>query len=54
MSPDEGSPFGAKQAARREEMQEKYNFEFEFVSTEWNMVNETYSSSVLALSLIHI
>lgn len=48
MSPDEGSPFGAKQAARREEMQEKYNFEFEFVSTEWEMVNETYSSSVLA------
>ncbi|HZK33795.1 MAG TPA: hypothetical protein VFD33_00610 [Bacillota bacterium] len=48
MEPEEGTPGGDRQLARREEMQAKYNFTFEYVIDEWEMVNETYSSSVLS------
>jgi len=48
MTPQGGTPGGDRQVQRRAEMEEKYNFTFEYVILEWENVNETYSSSVMS------
>lgn len=47
MTPQGGSASGDRQVARRAEMEEKYNFKFEYVNVPWDQTVETYSSSVL-------
>jgi len=48
MAPQGGSPSGDRMVARRAEMEQKYNFTFEYVNVPWDQVIETYSSSVLS------
>lgn len=48
MTPQGGTPGGDRQVARREEMEQKYNFTFEYVNIPWDQTVETYSSSVMA------
>lgn len=48
MTPQGGSPSGDRLVARREEMEQKYNFKFEYVNVPWDQTVETYSSSVMA------
>ena len=48
LTPQGGTPSGDRQVARREEMEQKYNFKFEYVNVPWDQTVETYSSSVMA------
>ncbi len=48
MTPQGGTPSGDRQVARREEMEKKYNFKFEYVNIPWEEVTETYTASVMA------
>lgn len=48
MTPQPGTTYGERQITRREEMEQKYNFKFEFINMPWEEVVETYTSSVLA------
>ena len=48
MTPVGGTPGGDRSVARRAEMEEKYNFTFEYVNVPWENTVETYSASVLA------
>ncbi len=48
MTPQGGSASGDRQVARREEMEQKYNFKFEYVNVPWDQTVETYTSSVVS------
>lgn len=48
LEPKGGTPSGDRQVARREEMEQKYNFKFEYVNVPWDQVVQTYSSSVMS------
>lgn len=48
MTPQAGTASGDRQVARRAEMEQMYNFKFEYVNVPWDQTAETYSSSVLA------
>ncbi|NMA33843.1 MAG: extracellular solute-binding protein [Clostridiaceae bacterium] len=48
LTPQGGTPSGDRQVARREEMEKKYNFKFEYLNIPWDQVVQTYSSSVMS------